>query len=64
MTNLLPDILSFCETQSMPATRFGEMALNDTAFIHKLQKGRRVWPETEAKARDFMASYKPKAHAQ
>ena len=45
----------------MPQTKFGELALNDPAFVLKLQRGRRVWPETEAKARGFMASYTEKA---
>lgn len=59
METLLPDIRAFCEAHSLPPTRFGELALNDTAFVHKLEKGRRVWPETEAKARNFMATYRP-----
>lgn len=63
MTTLLPDVRAFCEAHSMPETRFGEMALNDTAFIHKLEKGRRCWPETEAKVRSFMASYQAKRTA-
>ena len=58
---LLPDIHAFCEAHSLPITKFGELALNDTAFVHKLAKGRRVWPETEAKAREFMAAYQAKA---
>jgi hypothetical protein len=54
---LLPDIRAFCETHNIPDTQFGRMAMGDTAFIHKLEKGRRVWPETEARARRFMAEY-------
>jgi hypothetical protein len=57
MAELLPDIIAFCEARGMPQTKFGELAMSDTAFVLKLQRGRRVWPETEAKARDFMASY-------
>jgi len=57
MEQLLPDIRAFCEANSIPPSKFGELALNDTAFVHKLEKGRRVWPETERKARDFMDSY-------
>ena len=57
MSELLTDIRAFCAAHSIPPTRFGELALNDTAFVHKLEKGRRVWPETEDKARQFMASY-------
>ena len=54
---LLPDIRAFCETHKLRDTQFGRMAMGDTAFIYKLEKGRRVWPETEARARRFMAEY-------
>ena len=56
---LLLAIKAFCEVHSLPVTRFGVMALNDTAFVHKLERGRRVWPETETRARTFMATYRP-----
>lgn len=61
MEQLLNDIRAFCDANHIKPTRFGEMALNDTAFVHKLERGRRVWPETEAKARNFMASYRADA---
>ena len=57
MNDLLQDIREFCELHSLPHTRFGELALNDTAFVLKLERGRRVWPETEAKVRGFMETY-------
>ena len=57
MEQLLTDIRNFCASYGMPVTRFGEAAMGDTAFVHKLEKGRRVWPETEARARDYMAAY-------
>jgi hypothetical protein len=57
MEQLLTDIRAFCASHGLPVTRFGEAALGDTAFVHKLEKGRRVWPETEAKARAFMGAY-------
>jgi hypothetical protein len=63
MKTLLPDIRAFCERHSMPVTRFGYLAMSDTAFVNKLEKGRRVWPDTEAKARDFMASYQAESQA-
>jgi hypothetical protein len=57
METLINDIRTFCSANAMPITRFGELALRDTAFVLKLERGRRVWPETEAKARSFMATY-------
>jgi hypothetical protein len=35
------------------------MAMNDKSFVKNLENGRRMWPETEAKVRRFMATYKP-----
>jgi hypothetical protein len=59
METLLSDIRTFCQAYALPETRFGALVLNDTAFVHKLAKGRRLWPETEAKVRRFMATYCP-----
>lgn len=61
MSNLLQDIEAFCTTHSLSIWQFGELALNDKPFVKQLQDGRRVWPETEAKVRRFMATYKPDA---
>lgn len=65
MSTLLSDIQAFCEAQDLAPTRFGELALNDKPFVAQLEKGRRCWPETEAKVRRFMATYRaePKADA-
>ncbi len=57
METLLPDIRAFCEAHAIPLSSFGKLAMNDPAFVLKLERGRRVWPDTELKARDFMASY-------
>lgn len=63
MTELLADIIAFCEAHEIAETRFGEMALNDKPFVGQLRKGRRTWPETEAKIRRFMATYRPQEAA-
>lgn len=63
MASLLPDIEAFCEAHQMKPTRFGELALNDKPFIEQLRNGRRCWPETEAKVRRFMATYRPQEAA-
>lgn len=57
--NLLQDIEAFLETQGMSATAFGDQALGDRHFVRQLRAGRRMWPETEAKVRHFMATYRP-----
>jgi hypothetical protein len=66
MSTLLADIEAFLTTHeaSLSPTRFGELALNDRHLVHQLRRGkRRLWPETEAKIRRFMATYQPDAQA-
>lgn len=57
MSDLLSDIRAFCAHHEMAPTRFGELAMRDKPFVSQLEAGRRVWPETEAKVRKFMAEY-------
>ena len=59
MTQLLADIEAFLECHQLPPTRFGDEALGDRHFVRQLRAGRCVWPETEAKVRRFMATYRP-----
>jgi hypothetical protein len=63
MPALLNDIELFMETHGLSATKFGQDALGDRHFVKQLRKGRRVWPETEAKVRQFMVTYKPQQEA-
>lgn len=63
MTTLLQDIEAFLTKHEMGPTVLGHMALNDKHFVKNLREGRRVWPETEEKVRDFMAGYEPAADA-
>lgn len=63
METLLPDIEKFLETHQMAPTRFGEHALKDRRFVKQLRKGRRVWPETADRVRNFMVTYKPELSA-
>ena len=56
----LPDaITSFLETHQMAPVTFGRLALRDPHFVRDVRSGRRLWPETEQKVRDFMARYEP-----
>ena len=42
----------------MAESTFGRGALNDWKLVGQLRSGkRRLWPETEAKVRGFMAAY-------
>ncbi|WP_347271006.1 hypothetical protein [Rhizorhabdus histidinilytica] len=59
MSKLLPDVERFLADKKLAPTRFGEDALGDRHFVRQLREGRRVWPETEAKVRAFMTSYRP-----
>jgi hypothetical protein len=66
--DLLSDIEAFLETHGMSPTMFGELALGDRHFVKQLRGGeakppRRVWPETAAKVRTFMVTYKPEQEA-
>lgn len=58
MSSLLDDIDAFLDTHKVVPTAFGAQALNDRHFVRQLRAGRRVWPETEAKVRRFMATYR------
>jgi hypothetical protein len=63
MPDLLSDISLFCETHKLSIWQFGELSMNDKSFVKNVQDGRRVWPETEAKVRRFMATYRPEEAA-
>ena len=51
---LLSQIEVFLTEAKMPPTVFGCSAMGDPNFVFELRKGRRVWPETAEKAREFM----------
>jgi hypothetical protein len=56
----LPDAISaFIGENAMSPVTFGRLAMRDPHFVRDIGKGRRVWPETEAKVRQFMATYTP-----
>lgn len=55
--DLLKKIESFTAQSGMSEITFGRKAVRDPHFVRDVRKGRRLWPETEAKIRDFMATY-------
>jgi hypothetical protein len=63
---LLDDINAFIEAHKITERQFGELSVNDKNLVPQLkgEKGprpRRLWPETEARIRRFMATYRPDA---
>lgn len=59
MDTLLTDIEAFMVLHEMGAATFGDQAMKDRHLVRQLRNGRRLWPETEAKVRQFMDSYQP-----
>ena len=57
-------IEAFTADHEMSPITFGRLAMNDPHFVRDLKAGRRLWPETEAKVRSFIAAYRPIAAAQ
>lgn len=62
METLLTDIEAFIADHGMAESTFGREALGDWRLIAELRgegraRPRRLWPETEAKVRAFMAAY-------
>lgn len=55
---LLHDIEAFIAKHDMPETVFGVSAMNDTALLTKLRRGRSVRIDTAEKLRRFMREYK------
>ena len=68
MPNLLDDVLAFIATHGLSESQFGVLALNDKNLIRDLRgdggkRPRRLYPETEATVRRWMATYRPESAA-
>lgn len=63
MDSLLSEIELFMSTHDLSQWQFGQRALGDRHFVKQLRAGRRVWPETAQKVREFMATYLPEQEA-
>jgi hypothetical protein len=55
---LLTDIEAFLEETGMGPSYFGKRAVGNSELVERLRSGRRVWPDTEAKIREFMLSFR------
>ena len=54
----LPETIeAFLTLHDMAPVTFGRLAAKDPHFVRDIRGGRRVWPETDAKIRAFMANH-------
>jgi len=59
-STLLKDIEAFLKSTAMGEAYFGKLAVGNSELVKRLRGGGRVWPETEGKARAYMAENPPK----
>lgn len=52
---LIQEIKAFLSQTGMSAYRFGFLAARNGRLVERLERGGRVWPETEEAVRSFMA---------
>lgn len=57
--DLLAEIEAFVKEAGITEITFGRKAMADPHFVRDLRKGRRMWPETETRVRDWMANNQP-----
>ena len=63
-TSVLDEIDAFLAETGMGASYFGKVATGNSELVNRLRNGRRCWPETEKKVRDFIkAQRREKASA-
>jgi hypothetical protein len=55
-SELLAEIAAFQSKVKVGESKIGMIALNDPKFVARLRGGRRCWPETAKKVRDFMSA--------
>ena len=53
--SLIEEIETFLRESGMGASYFGKLATGNSELVARLKQGRRVWPETEQKVREFIA---------
>ena len=55
-TQLIREIDAFQAKVKVTDSAIGIIALNDNRFVSRLRDGKRCWPETAQKVRDFMTA--------
>jgi hypothetical protein len=53
---LLAEIEAFLAQTGMGESYFGKKATGNSEIVSRLRNGGRVWPDTEQRARDYMAA--------
>lgn len=56
---LLSDIDRFLRAAGIGEHRFGILAARNGRLVERLREGRRIWPDTEAKVREFLEKRGP-----
>lgn len=59
--DLLQEIFAFCDTFAIKRSDFGRQALNDTAFVLSLERGRQCLPNTIRRVRTYMRDHEASA---
>ena len=54
--HILPEIESFLSETGMGESYFGKKAVGNSELVDRLRNGRRIWPDTEDRVRDFIQS--------
>jgi hypothetical protein len=52
---LLSEVNEFLAVTGMSPSYFGKVASGNSELVKRLENGKRVWPETAEKVREFMA---------
>jgi hypothetical protein len=58
--NLLSEVRETMALLGVEAHRFGILAAKNGRLVDRLEKGGRLWPETEQKVREFIADVRAK----
>lgn len=53
---LLNEIDAFLTETGMGPSYFGKRAAGNTEIVARLRSGRRIWPDTAARVREFMSA--------
>lgn len=54
--SLVEEIDAFLSKTGMGVSYFGKRAAKNSELVRRLKSGKRVWPHTEQKIRDFIAA--------
>lgn len=61
--DLLREIDEYLAHTGMAQTTFGRLAVNDGKFVGRLRTGKRAWPETHERVRQFIQDHRQGAPA-